>query len=123
LGAKAYTTNFGCIPQGTQIPPDVEAALNGLQQIEGNTSGQLASLTNIEGKMYLYKYAAEKYHSVAPDAIKQALETMGDQPLWWPGMLSYHFSATSHFGMAGNLAGNTCAMAPLTEHKIPFIAQ
>jgi hypothetical protein len=38
-------------------------------------------------------------------------------------MLNYAFSSADHYGTSGALAANTCAMAPLTEHKIPFIAK
>jgi ABC-type branched-subunit amino acid transport system substrate-binding protein len=71
----------------------------------------------------LLKYAIEKYHSTAPQAIKAALE--GINGMSFDGF-TYNFSPTNHFGLTGSLGAAICNMDPPYaggKAKIPVQAQ
>jgi ABC-type branched-subunit amino acid transport system substrate-binding protein len=72
--------------------------------------------------MEMAKLAIEKYHSVDPDAIKQAMEGMQNQTFF--DTLTYNFSASNHFGLSGALGASACKLAPFSDgpYRIPFVA-
>ena len=57
----------------------------------------------------LLNYAISKYHSVAPQAIKAALEGIHNQSFLG---LPYNFSATNHYGLIGEFGPAVCHMGP-----------
>lgn len=57
----------------------------------------------------IMKYAIEKYHSLDPNAIKQAIE--GIHGMSWYG-ITYDYSSTNHYGLTGPYAAAVCNMAP-----------
>jgi ABC-type branched-subunit amino acid transport system substrate-binding protein len=69
----------------------------------------------------LLKYAIEKYHSVDPNAIKQALEGIHNQDFLG---LTYDITPTNHFGLTGVYGANTCTMSPFSDgpYRVPFVA-
>ena len=94
----------------------------------------VAAVGNISPNMLIYdhadsvplellKYAIEKYHSVDPNAIKQAMEGIHNQSFLDP-IFTYNYSPTNHYGITGDLGSQQCAMAPLIDgpYKIPTIA-
>ena len=72
--------------------------------------------------MEILKAAIEKYHSVDPDAIKQAIESMGPRTFF--GAFQYDYTPTNHFGMNGDLGPNICNMSGFVDGKymIPTLA-
>ncbi|HXW81466.1 MAG TPA: ABC transporter substrate-binding protein [Acidimicrobiales bacterium] len=118
LGANAYTTNFGCIPAGTTPPSYVTSAIKEYFADIGTDlqPGALASVQNVVSKIELFYYAVTKYDSVAPQAIKKALETMPATKVWWE--LEFHFSPTNHFGLTGPLGAQVCKMDPMGPDDI-----
>jgi hypothetical protein len=70
----------------------------------------------------LFAAAAEKTHSIDPDAIKTTIESAGMQTFY--GALQYNYTPTNHFGITGDLGAATCKMSPFSDgaYRIPFQA-
>jgi ABC-type branched-subunit amino acid transport system substrate-binding protein len=87
-----------------------------------STINLLAQPSYDSAPMEILKYAIEKYHSVDPDAIKQAIEGMGPRTFY--GAFQYDYTPTNHFGMTGDLGPNMCSMKGFIDGKymLPTIA-
>ena len=74
------------------------------------------------GPLELLKLAIEKNHSTDPDAIKSALESLGDQKLF--GTVDYNFTPTNHFGLTGDYGTAVCKMSGFSDgpYRIPVVA-
>jgi hypothetical protein len=57
----------------------------------------------------MLNYAITKYHSIAPAAIKKAIEGIHNQQYLG---FTYNFSATNHYGLTGQYGAATCQMGP-----------
>ena len=70
----------------------------------------------------LLKLAIEKNHSIDPDAIKNALETMGPVTIW--DIFKVANTPDNHTGIVGDYGANVCNMAPLVDgaYRQPTIA-
>jgi hypothetical protein len=54
-------------------------------------------------------YAITKYNSVAPAALKAAIEGIHNKTFLG---LTYNFSPTNHFGLSGTFGPEVCHMGP-----------
>jgi ABC-type branched-subunit amino acid transport system substrate-binding protein len=57
----------------------------------------------------MLNYAITKYHSIAPAAIKKAIEGIHNQSYLG---FKYNFSPTNHYGLTGQYGAATCQMGP-----------
>jgi len=75
------------------------------------------------GPLLVLKAAIEKIHSVDPDGLKQAIDSLGNLS-YFDGEVQFNFGPTRHFGSEGPTAAQVCRAAPLGGGKwnVPIIA-
>jgi ABC-type branched-subunit amino acid transport system substrate-binding protein len=98
--------------------------MDGYASVFGSSSvNYLTFVSNDSAPLELFAAAAEKTHSIDPDAIKSAIESAGAQPLYG-GTLTYNYTATNHFGITGDAGAAVCKMASFSDpkYRIPLIA-
>jgi ABC-type branched-subunit amino acid transport system substrate-binding protein len=125
LATNAVAAYYTCAKEGH---PPFTAQLTDLMAayttVFGTTStNYLTYVSSDNSPLELFKTAIEKNHSIDPDAIKDALETMGPQTYF--GVLQYNYTKDNHFGITGDYGAAVCKMgAPFSDGgaRIPFVA-
>jgi ABC-type branched-subunit amino acid transport system substrate-binding protein len=125
LATNAVAAYYTCAKEGH--PPftaQLTDLMNAYTTVFGTTStNYLTYVSSDNSPMELLKTAIEKNHSIDPDAIKDALETMGPQTYF--GVLQYNYTKDNHFGITGDYGAAVCKMgAPFSDGgaRIPFVA-
>ncbi len=126
LAPNAVAAYYTCAKEGH---PPFSDQLVGLMQayttVFGTTStNYLTYVSSDNSPLELLKTAIEKNHSIDPDAIKDALETMGPQTYF--GVLKYNYTKDNHFGITGEYGAAVCRMGePFSDGgaRIPFVAK
>jgi ABC-type branched-subunit amino acid transport system substrate-binding protein len=125
LAANTVAAYYTCAKEGH--PPftaQLTDLMNAYTTVFGTTSvNYLTYVSSDNSPLELLKTAVEKNHSIDPDAIKDALETMGPQTYF--GVLQYNYSKDNHFGITGDYGPAVCKMgAPFSDGgaRIPFVA-
>ena len=121
LADTAVTLGTNCVDANhPPLDPAVTSAMDDYATVLGTTTiNYLIYVMTDNGPLELLKKAIEKYHSVDPDAIKQALETMGPTTLF--NTFQYNYTATNHFGLTGGQAVSVCKMAPFSDGKYRLV--
>ena len=121
LADTAVTLSTNCVDQNhPPLDPTVTSAMDDYATVFGTTTiNYLIYVMTDNGPLELLKKAIEKYHSVDPAAIKQALETMGPVSLF--NTFQYDYTPTNHFGLTGGQAANVCKMAPFSDGKYRLV--
>jgi ABC-type branched-subunit amino acid transport system substrate-binding protein len=107
---KAVSFYNACADSPSQTwPPDVAGAMTGYSKATGGLSiNYLTYVISDSVPLELFKYAIEKYHSLDPNAIKQALEGVNQQFFG----AQFTISPTNHFGLTGQYGAAVCNMGP-----------
>jgi ABC-type branched-subunit amino acid transport system substrate-binding protein len=117
LAPHVRVLTSGCVSSADEkFSPEVTDLMDQYSTATGGASPSLLVYvqTNDVG-VELLKTAVEKYHSVDPDAIRQALEGFSGDVLF-PGN-TYEFSPTDHYGLTGTYGAQVCNAAPLVGGK------
>ena len=124
LADNAVANYVDCVTAShAPFQPALTGLMDAYSSVPGTSTIDLLAQPSYDSvPMEILKYAIEKYHSVDPDAIKQAIEGMGSQTYF--GGFTYDYSTSNHFGMTGDLGPNVCKMTPFSDgkYKIPFVA-
>jgi branched-chain amino acid transport system substrate-binding protein len=124
LANNATATYLNCVqPNHAPFPTDLTNLMAGYAGVFGTTSvNYLTFVQSDSNAPELFKLAVEKNHSISPDAIKSALETMGPTTIF--GTYQYDFTPTNHWGVTGQYGPAECKMSPFSDgnFRIPFIA-
>jgi ABC-type branched-subunit amino acid transport system substrate-binding protein len=98
----------------TQLPPqNVISVVNQIGPISAGISPDPLIATSVEmEQILLAKWAIEKTHTVDTTAVKNALETMRNQPIWWPDN-QFTYTPTYHNSLVGPFGAGICNAAPL----------
>jgi len=125
LAQNAVAAYYTCSKQGH--PPftaELTDLMNAYTTVFGTTStNYLTYVSSDNSPLEILKTAIEKNHSIDPDAIKDAIETMGPQTYF--GVLQYNYSKDNHFGITGDYGAAVCKMGEPYDGggaRIPFIA-
>jgi ABC-type branched-subunit amino acid transport system substrate-binding protein len=103
---------------------ELTTLMDGYAGVFGASSvNYLTFVSNDSAPLELFAAAAEKTHSLDPDAIKSAIESAGTQPLYG-GALPYNYTSTNHFGITGDAGAAVCKMASFSDptYRIPIQA-
>lgn len=104
---------WGSIPSHPTLPQTISGYMSLIKPLNPpNYPGLLISANVGLDKVLLVKYAVEKYNSVDPNAMKQALETLNDTPIFWQGNRLTE-SASEHTGVVGPYSAGAMNMAQL----------
>jgi ABC-type branched-subunit amino acid transport system substrate-binding protein len=124
LATKAYAAFDDCVTAGhPPFPTDITSDMDGyIGALGESTINYLTYINSGLMEFELAKLAIEKYHSIDPNALKQALEGMTNQTVL--GIFQYSFSPTNHFGLTGQYGEHVCHMSPFVDgkYKEPTIA-
>jgi branched-chain amino acid transport system substrate-binding protein len=103
---------------------ELTGLMDGYATVFGTSStNYLTFVSNDSAPLELFAAAAEKVHSIDPDAIKSTIESAGPQALYG-GTLTYNYTPTNHFGITGDAGAAACHMNTFTDptYRIPIIA-
>ncbi len=127
MGDLANTAVAGYYTCVTANHPPFSSQLTDLMTayatVFGTTSiNYLTYVTSDSVPLELFAAAAEKTHSIDPDAITSAITSAGMQTFY--GSLQYNYTPTNNFGITGDLGAATCKMSPFSDgaYRIPFQA-
>jgi ABC-type branched-subunit amino acid transport system substrate-binding protein len=124
LAAKAVVPYVDCVrPNHPPFEKTLTDMLSAYRAVPGVvTINLMAEPSYDSAPMEILKSAIEKYHSVDPDAIKQAIEGMGPRTIF--GVLQYNYTPTNHFGMTGDFGPNICNMSGFVDgnYVLPTLA-
>jgi ABC-type branched-subunit amino acid transport system substrate-binding protein len=124
LADNAVVAYEDCVqPNHAPFPSDLVNLMNGYAQLFGSTSvNYLTFVQSDSNAPELFKLAVEKNHSISPDAIKNAFETMGPTTIF--GTYQYSYTPTDHWAVTGAYGPAVCKMTPFSDgnFRIPFIA-
>jgi ABC-type branched-subunit amino acid transport system substrate-binding protein len=124
LADSAVVITTHCTTPGhPPFPKALTDPMDGYATVFGTTSTNYILFdTSDNGPLELLKLAIEKNHSTDPDAIKSALESLGDQKLF--GTVDYNFTPTNHFGLTGDYGTAVCKMSGFSDgpYRIPVVA-
>lgn len=117
LGANAWAPCWQGLPnQGssTPLPPaNVISAVNQIGPISSGISPDPLIATSVEmEQILLVKWAIEKTHTLDSTALKNALETMRNTPIWWPEN-QFTYTPTYHNALVGPYGAGICNASPL----------
>jgi ABC-type branched-subunit amino acid transport system substrate-binding protein len=124
LATNAVAAYYTCVK--TNHPPftkQLTDLMDAYATVFGTTSiNYLTYVSSDSVPLELFAAAAEKTHSIDPDAITSAITGAGMQTFY--GALQYNYSSTNHFGITGDLGAATCKMSPFSDgaYRIPFQA-
>jgi hypothetical protein len=106
---NAVAPFYACASSPAQTRPAGVVSL--MNQYEGVTADSsvnyLDFLQSGVVELEIFKYAIEKYDSIAPNAIKAAMEAIHGKS--FEG-ITYDFSASNHYGLTGQYAAAVCKM-------------
>jgi ABC-type branched-subunit amino acid transport system substrate-binding protein len=110
LANKAVSFYNACADSASQTwPPDVAGLMTGYNKgTAGLSINYLTYVISDSIPLELFKYAIEKYHSLDPNAIKQALEGVNQQFFG----AQFTITPTQHFGLTGQYGAAVCNMGP-----------
>jgi ABC-type branched-subunit amino acid transport system substrate-binding protein len=110
LVSKASAYYNDCADSAGQTwPADVAALMSQYNKATGGFSiNYLTYVATDSVPLEMMKVAIEKYHSVDPNAIKAAMETI-DQSFFG---IQYKITPTNHYGITGPYAAAVCNMGP-----------
>lgn len=124
LAPDAVTAYYTCVEDGHEpFSPELTGLMDTYATVFGTTSiNYLTFVSSDSIPLELLKVAIETNHSTDPDAIKDALESMGSTTFF--GALTYEYSTDNHHGITGDLGAAVCSMAPFSDgdYRIPFVA-
>jgi len=125
LAQNAVAAYYTCAKQGhPPFTPQLTDLMGAYTTVFGTTStNYLTYVSSDNSPLEILKTAIEKNHSIDPDAIKDAIETMGPQTYF--GALQYNYSKDNHFGITGDYGAAVCKMGePYSDGgaRIPFVA-
>jgi branched-chain amino acid transport system substrate-binding protein len=124
LANKGVVWYVDCVPPNhAPFEKTLTDLMDAYHAVPGTSTINLLAQPSFDSApMEILKYAIEKYHSVDPDAIKQAIEGMGQRTFF--GAFQYDYTPTNHFGMTGDLGPNMCNMTGFVDGKymIPTLA-
>jgi ABC-type branched-subunit amino acid transport system substrate-binding protein len=124
LANNAVAGYYNCVKANhSAYPPELTGLMDAYGSVFGASS--VNYLVFVQGDSVAFemlKKAIEKVHSIDPDAIKQALETMG--PSTYFGAFKYSYTASDHAAVGGDYGAAACSMAPLVDgaYRQPLIA-
>jgi ABC-type branched-subunit amino acid transport system substrate-binding protein len=123
LASTAMSVSSDCLDPGTQVsalPSSVQQLMASYGKIE-QINNMLIFVHADNVLLEIVKYAIEKYHSVAPDAIKAAMDGIDQSFLW--NQFTYHYTAQNHAGAIGH-SEQVCKLSPLSDpgNRVPFAA-
>lgn len=112
LANNAYAFYYNCAPSvNTTFTPQqtelMQAYSNGMHFPE--YVNYLTAIATSSVPLEMLSYAATKEHSIAPDAIKVALEHVTNKKFLG---LTYTFTSSNHFGIKAPYNSAVCKMAP-----------
>jgi ABC-type branched-subunit amino acid transport system substrate-binding protein len=110
-------------PGHPPFPKTLTDPMDGYVGILGASSvNYILFFTSDNGPLELLKMAIEKNHSLDPDAIKSALESLGNVKLG--GTVDYNYTPTNHFGLTGDYGVAVCNASGFTDgpYRIPVLA-
>ena len=110
LANKAYAPYNDCVNSVTQtFPANVETLMGEYSAAtDAYSTNYLTYIATDQIPLEFMKYAVEKEHSVAPQAIQAALEGMHNKSFFG---VEYNFSPTNHFGETGEYSAAVCNVA------------
>jgi branched-chain amino acid transport system substrate-binding protein len=124
LANNAIAGYEDCVkPNHAPYPKDLTDLMDAYAGIFGATSTNYLTFVQSDSVApELAKKAIEKFHSVDPDAIKEALETMGPTTLF--GVYQFNITPTNHVAVVGDYGPAVCNMSPLVDgpYRQPTIA-
>jgi ABC-type branched-subunit amino acid transport system substrate-binding protein len=120
LASNAFSPAwFGQIPNHKALPQRVLDLMKTIGPYVGapHYPGLLIGAAQDINKLMILKYAVEKANSVDSDALKAALETMNDTPLWWQGS-RFTYTPRVHTGLVGPYSAGAMRMDELGDNGI-----
>jgi branched-chain amino acid transport system substrate-binding protein len=110
LVSKASAYYNDCANSASQTwPPDVASLMSQYNKATGGFSINYLTYVQTDSvPLEMMKVAIEKYHSVDPNAIKAAMETI-DQSFFG---IQYKITPTNHYGLTGQYGAAVCNMGP-----------
>jgi hypothetical protein len=124
LANNAVTGYYTCVKANhAPYAPELTGLMDAYGSVFGTSSvNYLTFVQAISVPFEILKKAIEKVHSIDPDAIKQALETMG--PTTYFGTFKYSYTPTDHNAVGGDYGAALCSMAPLVDgaYRQPLVA-
>jgi ABC-type branched-subunit amino acid transport system substrate-binding protein len=124
LADNATAAYEDCVlPNHAPFPSDVVNLMNGYASVFGTTSvNYLTFVQSDSNAPELFKLAVEKNHSISPDAIKNAMENLGQTTIF--GTFEYNITPTNHWNVIGQYGPAVCKMSPFSDgnFRLPFIA-
>jgi branched-chain amino acid transport system substrate-binding protein len=124
LATNAVTSYLDCVKPGhPPFPATLTSLLDAYAQTMGSDSVNYLTYVNSDiVSPELLKLAIEKHHSVDPDAIKDAMETLGPTTIY--DAFQFNYSATDHANVQGDYGPAMCTVSPLGDgaYRIPTIA-
>ena len=124
LATNAVAAYEDCVQPGhAPFPTEVTDLMTGYASVFGTTSVNYLTFVQSDSVApELFKIAVEKNHSIAPDAIKNALENMGPTTIW--GTYQFNFTPTNHWAVTGQYGPAVCKMTPFSDGsaRLPFVA-
>ena len=124
LANNAIAGYEDCVKPGhPAFPKELTDLMDGYAGVFGATSTNYLTFVQSDSiAPELFKKAAEKFHSIDPDAIKEALETMGPTTLF--GVYQFSYTPTNHVAIVGDYGPAVCNLSPLADgpYRQPVIA-